>query len=158
MDTEKPITILKGVNGQLKLYEDRVVITRKGFISKLTQGFFKGDKTIYIHQITSIQIKKGGILTNGYIQFSLGGGVESKRGIVDATKDENTVMFNYRHNDLVAKIKKYVENVMQKQRESVQKTSQIPSVADEIRKLKSLVEAGIITQEEFEAQKEKLLS
>lgn len=154
MSTDEPVKVLKGVNGQLSVFEDKVVITRKGALAKLTQGFFKGDKTIYINQITSIQVKRGGMVTNGYIQFSLGGGVESTKGIMDATKDENTVMFSYRKNELVSEIKRYVENVMQAQRTS--KTSS--SVADEILKLKSLLDEGILTQEEFDAQKKRLLS
>jgi hypothetical protein len=40
---------LKGVNGQIELYSDKVIIKRKGALAKLTQGFFKGDKTIYIY-------------------------------------------------------------------------------------------------------------
>jgi hypothetical protein len=128
MSTDEPVKVLKGVNGQLSVFEDKVVITRKGALAKLTQGFFKGDKTIYINQIT--------------------------RGIMDATKDENTVMFNYRKNELVAEIKRYVENAMQAQRTS--QTSS--SVADEIIKLKSLLDEGILTQEEFDAQKKRLLS
>jgi hypothetical protein len=35
--------------------------------------------------------------------------------------------------------------------------TQTTSVADEILKLKNLMESGIITEEEFEAQKKKLL-
>jgi len=44
----EPLFELKGVNGQLELYNDKVIIRRKGFVSKMTQGFFKGDKTIYL--------------------------------------------------------------------------------------------------------------
>jgi hypothetical protein len=148
----KPIKILKGVNGQLLIFEDRVEITRKGALSKFTQGFFKGDKTIYIHQITSIQVKKGG-LTNGYIQFSLGGGNESTKGILDAVKDENTVMFSLHNNDLAAEIKQYIEKAM-----PLSKTpASISNIADEVRKLKILLDEGILTQEEFDKQKKRLL-
>ena len=30
---------LKGTNGQLELYEDKVTIKRKGFLPKMAQGF-----------------------------------------------------------------------------------------------------------------------
>jgi|GEM_PF-2514642 len=32
---------LKGINGQLFLYEDKIVIKREGVLSKMTQGFLK---------------------------------------------------------------------------------------------------------------------
>lgn len=157
MNEEIPIKYLKGVNGQLSAYEDRIIITRKGALSKMTQGFFKGDKTIYINQITSIQVKKGGIITNGYIQFSIGGGIESPKGIMDATKDENTIMYNYKQNNLVDEIKEFIEAAVKRQRypsTAIQSTS----TADELLKLKSLLDEGVLTQKEFEEQKKKLLS
>lgn len=92
------LCILKGVNGQVELYGNRIVITRKGALAKMTHGFFKGEKEIFLDQISSIQLKKGGLAVNGYIQFSLAGGNESTKGIVDATKDENTVMFQMKYN------------------------------------------------------------
>jgi hypothetical protein len=157
MNEEKPIKFLKGVNGQLSVYEDRIVISRKGALSKMTQGFFKGDKTIYTYQITSIQVKKGGMVTNGYIQFSIGGGNESSKGIIDATKDENTIMFNKKFNSLVYDIKEFIEVAMNNQRNPFP-TNQSVSTADELIKLKSLLDDGILSQEEFDAQKKKLLS
>lgn len=84
---------LKGVNGQLELYDDKLVIRRKDFLSKMSQGFFKGEKTIYLDQIAGIRVKPGTMFTNGYIQFILPGGLESKRGMPDAAQDENKVFF-----------------------------------------------------------------
>ena len=146
---------LKGVNGQLELFADRILIKRKGMLSKLTQGFFKGDKTIYIDQITGIQVKPGTMLTNGYIQFTLPGGIESKKGIFDATKDENTVMFAKKYNDLVEKIKTKVEELRSATRANGG-INQLSSV-DEIRKFKELLNEGIITQDQFEQKKKELL-
>jgi hypothetical protein len=140
---------LKGVNGQLELYNDKVVIKRKGALAKLTQGFFKGDKIIYIRQITGMQIKLGTALTNGYIQFTVPGGIESKKGILDATKDENTVMFAKKQNELVMQIKARVESLQQVERPV--------STADEIKKYKELLDSGIITENEFSVKKKELL-
>lgn len=152
--SSKPIKELKGVNGQLEMYDDKVVIRRKGGIAKLTQGFFKGDKTIYFNQITAIQIKKGGNFINGYIQFTLGGGVESKSGIIKATEDENTVMYRKKDNDLVEEIKEFIEG----KRYGPKESSSSVSIADEIKKLKKLVDDGVLSKEEFEEQKKKLLA
>lgn len=145
---------LQGVNGQIELYQDKVIIKRKGAISKLSQGFFKGDKTIYLTQISSIQVKPGSMITNGYIQFSLSGGNESTKGIMNATKDENTVMFSRKDNELVNKMKAEIEQL--KNRAQSPGTIQ-PSAADEIRKYKQLFDDGIISEEEFNAKKKELL-
>lgn len=149
------IIMLNGINGQMELYTDKIIIKRKGVLAKMTQGFFKGDKTIYIKQITGMQVKQGGNFTNGYIQFTVPGGIENKKGIVDATKDENTVMFKKKDNELVVKIKEKIEELQQVS--TSQKVTQL-STADEIKKFKDLFDAGIIMEDEFEAKKKQLLN
>ncbi|HYF83339.1 MAG TPA: DUF4429 domain-containing protein [Clostridia bacterium] len=147
---------LKGINGQLELYEDKIVMKRKGALSKLTQGFFKGDKSIYLSQISEIQVKPGTWATNGYIQFTLSGGNENTKGIFDATKDENAVIFSKKDNDLVSRIKDKIEEL----KTSLNKTGTVInslSPADEIKKYKELLDDGIITEEEFNKKKKDLL-
>ena len=41
------ITSAKGINGQIEVYDNKVIIKRKGFIALATQGL-KGNKEIYI--------------------------------------------------------------------------------------------------------------
>lgn len=142
-----------GLNGQLELYEDKIIFKRKGVMSKLSQGFTKGDKTIYIKQISGIDLKLGGNLINGYIQFTLPGGNEKRGGAFQATQDENTMMFKKKDNDFAIKIKEKVEDLMKSN--SVSKPS--ISVADEIKKYKELFNEGIITEEEFDIKKKQLL-
>lgn len=55
---------------------------------------FDGTKTIFLRQLTALQFKEAGKVTNGYIQFIFPGSSESKGGLFDATKDENTVIFS----------------------------------------------------------------
>lgn len=85
--------VYAGVNGQITLYHSRVEITRKGFKAFLCHGF-DGTKAIFLRQLTALQFKEAGNMTNGYIQFIFPGSEESKGGLLDATKDENSVMFN----------------------------------------------------------------
>ena len=151
---DQVIFALKGVGGQLEVYADKVVIGRKGALAKMSQGFFKGEKTILIRQITAIQVKLGGALTNGYVQFSLAGGIESTKGIMAATQDENTVMFAKKNNELVSKIKEHIERVI---REGGQPGTRGTSDADEIRKFKQLLDEGVISQEEFTKKKSEIL-
>jgi hypothetical protein len=146
---------LDGVNGQLELYPDKLIIKRKGVLAKVTQGFFKGDKTIYLRQISSIQVKPGTAFTNGYIQFTLAGGNENTKGLFNATQDENTVMFAKKHNQLVEQIKAKIEELQNTA--TVAGTPVQASAAEEIKKFKELLDQGIITQEEFDKKKKQLL-
>lgn len=102
---DKLICTVNGVDGQIYLYGNRIVIKRKGALAKVNHGFFKGEKEIFLSQISGIQVKKAGMLFNGYIQFTLSGGIEGRKGIMEATKDENSVMFSMGQNKNVEMIK-----------------------------------------------------
>ena len=142
----------KGHNGQIELYRNKVCIRRKGVLAFLTQGL-KGDKEIMISSISSIQFKKASAWTNGYIQFSFIGGQEAKGGILQATEDENTVMFTTEQQLAFERIKAEVEKRIQA--ESV--PSVPPSDADEIAKLAGLRDKGILTEDEFQQKKKQIL-
>jgi hypothetical protein len=132
--------------------EKSLSIKRKGFMSLATQGL-KGEKTIPYKSITSIQLKKPGV-TSGYIQFSLLGGNENRKGVFDATHDENTIMIATKQvYEEMVELKSFVES---KQEESFV-TQSAPSNADELRKYKSLLDDGIIDQNEFDTKKKQLL-
>jgi hypothetical protein len=47
-------------------------------------------------------------MTAGFIQFTFSGGDESKKGLFDATKDENTVMFQSKDQADFEKIRDYI--------------------------------------------------
>lgn len=89
---EEAIITANGVNGQLILYPNRVEIKRKGALSFITHGMY-GAKIIFIKSISGLQYKESGKVTSGYLQIIFQGSQESKNGLFDATKDENTVMF-----------------------------------------------------------------
>ncbi len=144
---------VKGHNGQLEVHDDRIVIKREGMLALFTQGF-KGRKEIPFAQITAIQFKKVGMIFSGYIQFSIMGGVESRGGVMDATKDENTIMFTKAQEPEFEKAKKLIEDEMYKSKSSqTHKVSEL----DELEKLADLKKKGIITEKEFQAKKKKIL-
>lgn len=147
----------EGLGGQLELNDVTLRILRKGTWALLTQGL-KGDKEIQVSQITAVQFKGAGF-ANGYIQFSFIGGHEAKSGIFEAAGDENSVVFTSKHQKSFEAIRDEVQRRIA-QRASPQTIAAMApaSVADEISKLASLVEKGLITQDEFAVQKTKLLS
>ncbi len=148
----------KGVNGQLTVRPDRIVISRKGMMGLMTQGL-KGNKEIPLTNITAVQVKQPG-LTNGYIQFSILGGVENRGGVYAATQDENTIMFGHRQAKDFNYAKQLIEQYQQQARAQAQTpvtVTQAPSAADELAKWAQLRDQGVITADDFEAKKRQLL-
>lgn len=148
---------MKFVNGTLELDEDYVIIKRKGVMSFMSQGL-KGDKRIPYENITAVQFKTANWVTNGYIQFSMLGAIDSKAGIMNATKDENTIMFTKGQQkdmeNLKAKIEAKIKELKNKNSNTV---VQEVSGADEILKFKELMDQGIISNEQFELKKNEIL-
>lgn len=147
---------LKGVGGLLTVYEDKVVIEIKGLLGFLSQGL-AGGKTIPMSAIQSVQFKKAGSWTNGFIQFGIMGGREVQGGLFNAANDENSVMFTSDLNDKALQIKEYIESLILSRLNGSQTIVKQTSAADEILKYKNLCDQGIITQQEFEAKKKELL-
>lgn len=96
-----------GVNGQIKLYNNRLDITRKGFVAFACHGM-DGTKSIFINKLTAIQFKEAGIATNGFIQFIFEGSQENKGGLFSATQDENSIMFNKEQQEIFIKIRDFI--------------------------------------------------
>lgn len=147
---------LKGVNGQITVYEDRVIIERGGVLGFVSHGL-AGAKTIPMDSIMSIQFKEGGIITNGYIQFGILGGREALGGLSNATKDENTVIITRATNNEARRIKDYIESVILNRSKNQSGVVHQISQAEELTKFKELLNMGVITQEEFDAKKKQIL-
>jgi hypothetical protein len=154
MPNEKPILEAKGVNGQIRLFGDHIVILRKGVMGFLSQGH-KGEKSVFIHQISSVQFKDPGLATSGYIQFAFLGGQETKGGLFNATKDENSVMFRRGQRKDFERLR---DELMSRIGSGRTSTSTASSVADELAKLAALRDQGILSADEFEAAKRRALS
>lgn len=144
----------KGYNGTIILTDKGVLIKRglKGYM--LGGGMLRGDKTIPYSSIVAVQLKKAG-MTAGYLQLTLKGGSEAKSGLMQSTTDENTVNFHARKNKDFLEAKEKIETKIS---ESSGGNQQASSGADELEKLASLKEKGIISQEEFDAKKKQILN
>ena len=138
----------------LELYENKVRIVRKKGMSNLILHGAKGDKEISIRSISSIQFKRPSTWTGGYIQFTFMGGKEAKGGILEATSDENSIIFGPRELQDFERIKEAIEKRMNALNDG---GSSRHSELDELEKLAGLRDKGIITDEEFKAKKRQLL-
>ena len=148
-----PIIVISWTNWKFELYENFLRINRQTTMWFLIQGL-KWKKDIYFKNITAIQLKKPGLMA-GYMQITLLWGNESRGGVFDAIKDENTISFNSSDNYQKAlEIKEYIEDHMNLTSSEAKGNY---SNADEIEKLHSLMEKWVITKVEFEQKKRLLL-
>lgn len=132
---------------ELKVYEDRIVIEHPSIARVLARGSSVAAKTIYYSDLTAVEFKKCG-WTVGYIKFSVLG---------DARTDENTVTISYsKENEIAEKMVSYIQKKI-KEAKQPKTAAASTSAADEILKLKNLLDMGIITQKEFDIKKKQLL-
>lgn len=137
------------------LEENKVTITRKGFLSFLMHGL-KGQKTIMFNSISGIQYKPSR-LAAGYLQFIVIGSQENKGGLHSALQDENTVGFvGKKYNKQAEEIKEYIENYNSNKYQTNVVTKESDKY-DQLTKIKKLLDEGVLTQEEFEEEKKKIL-
>lgn len=145
--------IIKGWGGSFEFLEDCVVI-RRTYVVGLLQHGLKGDKRIPYSSITALQAKRPGIL-NGYIQLTIAGGNENTIGVLASASDENSLQFiesaafDKAYEFLQKKIGRAAQQASQPQAQS--------SVPDQLGKLADLLDRGLLTREEFDAQKKSLL-
>lgn len=145
----------KGSGATLLVDRTKIVIRRHGFLSFITQGS-KGDKEIFIRNISAIQLKAPG-WTKGFIQFSLSGEKASQGGAFDAVKDENSIMIgDGKQYTAFVEAKRLIQLYIEESSRPATVSTNV-SAADEIIKLADLKSKGIISDEEFEAQKRKIL-
>lgn len=151
--TETPIFEAQGITGALLCWRDRVVIRKKGW----PYGH-KSEKTIPMRSIGAVQWKEPGLLS-GYVQIAYSGSSENKGGTFDAATDENTVMFAKRDAPAFARIRDLIQaQVIRGPTPASAPVVKTPtSVADELSKLAALRDQGVLTEDEFAAQKARIL-
>jgi len=151
-----PVFSMTGVQDLLEVFDDRVAISPKGIMGFLNKGL-KGTKEIPFSSVIAVQFKEAGSVFSGYLQFTIPGGNESKGGIMAATKDENTFMFAHAKNNALAKeIKAYIDVAIRNAR-APQSAINPASLSDELQKLAVLKASGILSDDEFQAAKRKLI-
>lgn len=121
----------------------------------------KQQEIIPISQIQSFSVKEpGSVFGVGSVTFrtaqSPTGAVSLGLGLSLALGAEKTFSFTREDLDSARQIKEYISNYSAKP--SAPPIGKVVSVVDEIRGLKGLLDDGILTQEEFDAQKRTLLN
>ena len=151
----------KGVNGQVTLLEDRIRIERKGGIAFVAYGF-RGTKEVLIREMTSIEYKDAGAVLNGHILFLYRGGRDVKTSVFgdnSVASNENAVIFDRSNQAAFDTLRGMLNEKMNQYNNPQQVVVQTgSSYLDELKKLGELRDAGVITPDEFDQEKAKLLS
>ena len=154
---------IDGVRGRhIDIYTDKVVITTNVTIGSLiTHNATDGEKTIYYSDCIGVQFKQAKF-TIGYLQLETASA--SANNITSNFFAENTFTFDTSviSNAQMTEVAKYVKSRVEAVKKGVISPASTNnnnfSVADELLKLKQLLDMGVLTQEEFDEQKNKLLN
>jgi hypothetical protein len=153
---------IDGVRGRhIDIYKEKVVITTKVTIGSLiTHNATDGEKTIYYSDCIGVQFKPSKF-TIGYLQLetaSSNGNNKNSNFFSENTFTYDTTVIS---NERMTEVANYVKSRV----DAIKKGATIPaevnnniSVADELLKLKQLLDIGVLTQEEFDKEKIKLLN
>lgn len=149
----------EGHNGQIEFDGYTVTIFRKGFRAKTTIG--GGEKRLPIQSITAVQFKPAGMMTNGYVEFTIAGGVEmrSRAGsaTVNAATNENAVLFTRKQQPDFERLRQAMEQAQAAAQRGYQPAVAPPSVSDELAKLGQMYQQGLLSPEEFAQAKRRLI-
>ncbi|MFC7595769.1 DUF4429 domain-containing protein [Terrabacter sp. GCM10028922] len=150
---------VKGHNGTVDFDGDFVTIRRTGFLARASIG--KGEKRIPLGSITAVQWKPAGAMMNGFISFTLGGGNETRSRFgsqtVDATKDENSVIFVKKQMPDFEALRNEVEQAIAARHRPAAQTPATPDHLAQLKQLAELRDAGILSEEEFAIKKAEIL-
>ncbi|MFO8143157.1 MAG: SHOCT domain-containing protein [Dehalococcoidales bacterium] len=151
----------RGIDGHLVLLENGVRIKRSDPMVFLDKGI-RGDKEIPFHRIESVQIKKASSFSNGHIRLLLLEGKGLAEPASGNSQDEYKVLFKPAQQSNFEEIKRAIEEKVTAAKMAIsssprQAAPQAISYIDELEKLASLKDRGIISEEEFTAKKRQIL-
>lgn len=158
--SESDLWAVSPANGFVRFDGQTVVIHHTG-LGRLTVG--KGEKRIPVRAITAVQIKPAGVAVSGFIQFSIGGGDERRskfgRQTWDAVDDENSVTFTGQEQPQFETLRDAIESAIAAPAvvTAAPVISSAPDPLDLLRRLAELRDAGIVSDEEFNAKKAEIM-
>lgn len=160
-ENEEIIVLLKGVFKEYLICTDKkVYVVKEGFMTGHTfgNGIFK----MPYENITNAEVDFH--MMTGYFEISTGG-VQNKKYNYwssdknkDPAKQPNVISLNtVVRKDFTDATQIILDKIFEKKNNNSIVTINQKSVADEIREFKSLLDDGIISQEEFDKKKQELL-
>ena len=159
--TNGAVYSIEGVRGRhIDIFENKCIIkTRPTFGSFLAQNMTDGEKTIYYKDCVGVQFKKSSF-TIGYLQFETASGQMNNGNSnffgENSFTFDTTVISNEKMEEVANYVKKKIDEIKTQGDRPATVVQQV-SAADELKKMKELLDMGIITEEEFNAKKKQLL-
>ena len=102
---------LEGVRGQMRVFEDRLELTRRGWTASFYHPF-AGTKVIPITALTAIQYHKApNIWQSGYIQLEVRH--QETHVSPNISENENTIAFGSTQNETARGIADYLQKYIQ---------------------------------------------
>ena len=136
--------ILEGNGSTLQVFEERLEISSP-------RWYNRKHSIIFFKDITNVLFAAPGWLTSGKMGFATSGNpISNWNNSVEIVKEENVVFFNKSDLELAEKIRDFVINKIQ----NIGKEKVDPTM---LLKYKQLLDAGVITQEDFDAKKKEIL-
>ena len=150
---------IQGVRGRhLQVFDDKAIITVKaGIGSFITGNVSDGEKTIYYCDVIGVQFKKSGFQI-GYLQLETASTQMNNRGSNFFSENSFTFDKTQVSNEKMEEVANYVRQQVEayKTQKNAPAAAAI-SPAEEVMKLKNLLDMGVLTQEEFDKKKKELL-
>jgi hypothetical protein len=153
-----------GYAGEKRIPLDTIASVQFKQVGGVGQGMEKMTEKVGLAKIGT----QLGVGTTGYIQFGITGAGENKtralgQGLTGMAKDENSVMFQKSQEESFAAIRDFVESKIVERMSGRLAQSAAPAPApiskmDQLKQLAELRDAGVLTQEEFESEKAKVLA
>ena len=140
----KEYTFKKGSKTTVYLYQDSIEIIHHGFLGK-----FNKVKLIQFKNILNVTVKNPKLATIGSIVIDCGKNEKKYE------KQENTIDFAKSEKGIVLELKENIENKIQEIK-GLRADSAIDNF-DKLKKLKELADLGIISDQEYIEQKERIL-
>lgn len=158
------ISQFKGQNGIIIVYDEYVAISRKSFGGFISQGGSSGERKYFYKDINAIEYKKPTFVANGYFKILLAGSAETnaKVGILSSSmesmKDQNTVILRAFSKKVGEQTDEIYELIMKKLSDAKNTVNTLSSSKmDDLKKLGELKVSGVLTEDEFQKEKTKLL-
>lgn len=150
---ERVDVCLPGSSGEgIVVTDKRVIILKAG---KFTgAGFFGAKaKSFPYNQITSVDLRIATL--GGHLQLTTAGSDEIKaKKITDIRESENAISFDRANRENMKAVAELIRSRLGKTESTASSSG---SVADELKKLAELKSQGILSDEEFESAKKRLL-
>jgi len=158
----------KGQNGIIIITDDYIELSRKSIGGIVSQGGFVGERKYYYKDISAVEYKKPTLLANGYFKIIVQGTYETdgKVGLLSSSmksmKDQNTIIiraFSKKTSQETDRINELINKKLKESKENSNNTNKIEiSKMDELKKLGELKDIGVLTEQEFQEEKKKLLN